>query len=97
MAPEKTPDKSQDTKKADDRSPADIKKMSFEEALDELEDIVRGLEDGSDALDESIAAYERGAALRRHCEQKLQEARARVDKIVVDRDGDVSTVPHDED
>lgn len=76
--------------------PADIRKMSFEEALDELEEIVRGLEDGSDALDESIAAYERGAALRRHCEQKLQEAQARVDKIVVDRDGQPTSVPHDE-
>jgi len=83
--------------KSDDKIPADIKKMSFEAALDELEEIVRGLEDGSDALDESIAAYERGAALRRHCEMKLQEARARVDKIVVDRSGEVSTVPHDED
>ncbi|MEQ8666233.1 MAG: exodeoxyribonuclease VII small subunit [Rhodospirillales bacterium] len=87
----------QDKNKSDDKIPADIKKMSFEEALDELEDIVRGLEDGSDALDESIAAYERGAALRRHCEQKLQEARTRVDKIVVGRDGEATTVPHDED
>ena len=83
--------------KTEDKIPADIRKMSFEDALDELEDIVRGLEDGSDALDESIAAYERGAALRRHCEMKLQEARARVDKIVVGRSGDVSTEPHGED
>lgn len=82
--------------KTDDKIPADIKKMSFEDALDELEDIVRGLEDGSDALDESIAAYERGAALRRHCEVKLQEARARVDKIVVDRSGETTSVAHDE-
>lgn len=83
--------------KSDDKIPADIKKMSFEDALEELEDIVRGLEDGRDALDESIAAYERGAALRRHCESKLQEARARVEKIVIDRDGEVSSEPHDED
>lgn len=83
--------------KGRDEIPQDIRAMSFEEALDELEDIVRELENGSDMLDESISAYERGAMLRRHCEEKLKQARARVDQIVTDRDGDVSTVEYDED
>ena len=65
------------------KMPADIKKMSFEDALEELEDTVRTLEDGSGALDDAIKAYERGAWLKKHCELKLTEARMRVDKIVV--------------
>lgn len=75
------------------KMPADIKKMNFEDALDELEDIVRTLEDGSGALDDAINAYERGAWLKKRCEQKLTEARARVDKIVVGSDGNVSSEP----
>lgn len=75
--------------------PAKIEKMSFEEALAELEDIVRDLEDGSGALDAAIEAYERGAALKRHCEAKLKEAQARVDKIVMAPDGTVAAEPAD--
>jgi exodeoxyribonuclease VII small subunit len=77
------------------KMPADIKKMSFEDALEELEDIVRTLEDGSGALDDAIQAYERGAWLKKHCEQKLTEARTRVDKIVVGTDGAVTSEPAD--
>lgn len=77
--------------------PADIKKLSFEDALEELEDIVRTLEDGSGALDDSIKAYERGAMLKKHCEQKLSEARTRVDKIVVGADGEAASEPADMD
>ena len=73
----------------------DIAKMNFEDALAELEEIVRDLEDGAGALDEAIAAYERGALLKRHCEAKLREAQGRVDKIVLDADGTVTTVPAD--
>ena len=75
--------------------PADIKKLSFEDALEELEDIVRTLEDGSGALDDSIKAYERGAMLKKHCEQKLSEARTRVEKIVMGPDGNASSEPVD--
>ena len=57
---------------------ADVGAMSFEDALAELEQIVRGLEGGQQKLEDAIAAYERGAALRRHCEAKLAEAEARV-------------------
>ena len=62
----------------------------FEDALAELDKIVRTLESGTAKLDDSIAAYERGALLRRHCEVKLKEAQARVDKIVLGADGTLS-------
>lgn len=71
----------------------DISSMTFEDALVELEAIVRRLEEGTAKLDEAIAAYERGAALKRHCERKLEEAKARVDKIIAGSDGQVSTEP----
>lgn len=73
--------------------PPEILAMSFEEALAELEQIVRRLEAGSGKLDEAIASYERGALLKRHCEGKLREAQTRVDKIVVGADGTVATEP----
>lgn len=73
--------------------PKDISKMSFEEALEELEQIVRKLEEGKGRLDEAIASYERGAALKKHCEAKLREAQAKVDKIVLGPGGAVGTEP----
>ena len=66
---------------------AGIEKMSFEDALAELEAIVRGLEEGKGNLEDAIGAYERGAALKRHCERKLNEAKAKVDKISIGPDG----------
>ena len=65
--------------------------LSFEDALSELETIVRGLESGQQKLEDAIKAYERGAALRRHCEAKLAEAEARVAAIVEHADGTLST------
>jgi exodeoxyribonuclease VII small subunit len=56
--------------------------MTFEEALAELEGIVKNLEGGKGRLEEAVSAYERGAALRAHCEQKLAEAEAKVQAIV---------------
>ncbi|HEX9836874.1 MAG TPA: exodeoxyribonuclease VII small subunit [Alphaproteobacteria bacterium] len=73
----------------------DIAAMSFEDALAELEKIVRRLEDGKAKLDEAIAAYERGARLKRHCEKKLDEAKAKVDKIVLAPGGEVRSEPAD--
>ncbi len=70
--------------------PADIRKMSFEEALGELEAIVRKLEEGRGELDGAIKSYERGAALKQYCESKLKEAQMKVEKIVLGPDGDVS-------
>ena len=68
----------------------DIAALSFEDALSELERIVRGLEGGQQKLEDAIGAYERGALLRRHCEAKLAEAEARVQAIVVAADGSLS-------
>ena len=67
-----------------------ISKMSFEEALNELEEIVRGIESGDTDLDAAIQAYERGAALKRHCDGKLREAEEKVSKIKLDVDGTVT-------
>ena len=64
----------------------DIKTLSFEKALAELEDIVRKLESGAAELEASIALYERGAALKAHCEKKLKSAQEKIEKIVVDPD-----------
>ena len=66
-----------------DANQPDVSKMSFEDALAELEQIVRALEGGQQKLEDAITAYERGAALRKHCEAKLAEAEARVAAIVV--------------
>ncbi len=73
--------------------PADVASMSFEDALAELEQIVRRLEAGQVRLDDAILCYERGTQLKRYCEQKLNEAQQRVDRIVVGPDGAVSAVP----
>jgi len=70
--------------------PPEIAALSFEDALAELERIVRGLEGGQQKLEDAIGAYERGALLRRHCEAKLAEAEARVQAIVVAADGSLT-------
>jgi exodeoxyribonuclease VII small subunit len=67
--------------------PSDIAKLSFEEALVELESLVKRLEDGRAKLDDAIAFYERGAALRKHCEAKLREAQARIEALSVSEAG----------
>ncbi len=66
---------------------ADIAKLSFEAALKELETIISKLESGDVALEESIALYERGAALKAHCETTLAGAKERIEKIVIDQSG----------
>lgn len=63
-----------------EKSP-DVSVLSFEAALTELEEIVRQLETGKSSLEDAIGAYERGAELKKHCEKKLTEAKARVEKI----------------
>ncbi|MGE3770711.1 MAG: exodeoxyribonuclease VII small subunit [Bdellovibrionales bacterium] len=72
---------------------SDIKKLSFEDALGELEKIVKQLEDGKIKLEDAVTAYERGAALKAHCETKLREAQMKIDKIALNADGSVSTKP----
>ena len=65
----------------------DISAMNFEKALAELETIVAKLESGKVELEESIKIYERGEALRKHCETKLAEAEARIEKITLSPQG----------
>lgn len=69
------------------KSANDIAGLSFEKALEELETIVSKLEKGQVELDESITLYERGAALKAHCDAKLKSAQERIEKIVVGEDG----------
>lgn len=70
-----------------DTTQADIKKLSFEKAIEELESIVKRLEEGKVPLEESVAIYERGEALKRRCEDLLRQAEARVQKITLDASG----------
>ncbi|MCB1721899.1 MAG: exodeoxyribonuclease VII small subunit [Rhodospirillales bacterium] len=72
-----------------------IESLNFEQALGELEAIVRSLETGQAPLEESITAYERGIALKKHCETRLRDAQAKIEKITVDKDGQISTTPLD--
>ncbi|WP_371397494.1 exodeoxyribonuclease VII small subunit [Fretibacter rubidus] len=72
-----------------------IKDMSFETALEELEGIVSKLERGDAPLEESITIYQRGAALKAHCEGKLKDAQLKVEKIVLDGNGNAKTAPLD--
>jgi len=68
---------------------------TFEASLNQLETIVKQLEQGQVKLDEAITAYERGALLKKHCEQKLAEAKMKVEKIVFSADGSVGSQPAD--
>jgi exodeoxyribonuclease VII small subunit len=66
---------------------SDIKGKSFEQALKELESIVARLERGDVQLEESIAIYERGEALKAHCDKLLKQAEAKVEKLTLNDDG----------
>jgi exodeoxyribonuclease VII small subunit len=70
-----------------ENSHADVKKLSFEKAIEELESIVKRLEEGKVPLEESVAIYERGEALKRRCDELLRQAEARVEKITLDAAG----------
>ncbi|MCT8331383.1 exodeoxyribonuclease VII small subunit [Albidovulum sediminis] len=71
----------------------DIAAMSFEEAMKALEDVVRQLESGNVELERSIGLYEKGAALKAHCEKKLKEAEEKVEKITLAAGQPVGTTP----
>ncbi|WP_144094707.1 exodeoxyribonuclease VII small subunit [Croceicoccus sediminis] len=80
-----------------DEAPQDISALTYEQALKALEDVVRRLESGEVALDESISLYERGEKLRAHCQARLDAAQARIEKIVAGPDGvPQGTRPFDE-
>ncbi len=82
---------------AEGRTPPDIGKMSFEDALEELQQIVGQLEKGEGKLDQAIEGYKRGAALKQHCEAKLREAKQQIDKIALGPAGEVETEPFEVD
>lgn len=76
-----------------DDIPKDIQDLTFEQAMQELEETVKRLESGKVSLDESVSVYSRGIFLKRHCQFKLNEAEAKIDKLIVNKDGTVDTVP----
>ena len=67
--------------------------LSFEEALAELQALVKSLEKGDSKLDDAINSYQRGVDLKRHCEAKLRDAQLKVEKIVQGANGTVATEP----
>lgn len=73
----------------------DPKDMTFEEAMGELEQVVRQLEDGRVPLDQAIGSYERGAALKTRCDEMLKAARLKVEEIYKAKDGSVEIRPSD--
>ncbi len=75
---------------------SDIKQLTFEKAIEELESIVSRLEGGKVPLEESVAIYERGETLKRRCEELLRQAEARIEKIALDASGQpTGTTPLD--
>ena len=82
---------------AEGKLPADIQAMNFEDALQELQQIVGQLEKGEGKLDQAIEAYKRGAALKQHCENKLREAKQQIDKITLGPGGEAKTEPFEVD
>ena len=73
----------------------DLSKLSFEDALVQLENIVRELEGGKIKLDDAVEAYEKATALKKFCEEKLKAAQLKIEKINVLPDGAISTEPLD--
>jgi exodeoxyribonuclease VII small subunit len=73
--------------------PPEVAALSFEDALAQLERIVRELEAGQSRLEDAIDGYERGAQLKAHCEAKLREAQAKVERIARSAGGSVTTAP----
>tara|TARA_B100000686_G_scaffold92337_1_gene98829 strand:- start:2881 stop:3132 length:252 start_codon:yes stop_codon:yes gene_type:complete len=76
---------------AENEIPKKIAEMTFEDALQALEGIVKSLESGDVKLDQAIENYAQGAALKRHCENKLREAQAKIEKISLDADGQITS------
>lgn len=74
-------------------APSPLTTIPFEQALQELETIVRLLEEGKVPLEDAIKAYERGSQLRVHCETLLKSARTKIEEIVQHKDGTISTKP----
>lgn len=82
-------------KTADHSKNDDIKGFSFEQAMGELEQIVRKLEEGKAPLEDAIHLYERGSKLQAHCDTKLRQAEAKVEKITLSPEGQVTAESFD--
>lgn len=80
---------------ADVKKRKEISTLSFEEALAELQALVKELEKGEGKLDEAVETYKRGIALKDHCERKLRDAQEKIAKIVIAPDGEVRAEPAD--
>ena len=84
------------TSSGSDSGPAPVEAMAFETAMDELENITRMLERGDVPLQKSVALYERGQALRRHCEARLAAAQERIEQVSLNDDGKaIAATPFD--
>lgn len=70
--------------------PEAITALSFEQAMAELEKLVKQLEDGKASLQDAISAYERGSLLRQHCERQLRQAQLKIEQITQQADGEVT-------
>ncbi|MEN8237341.1 MAG: exodeoxyribonuclease VII small subunit [Pseudomonadota bacterium] len=70
-----------------------VAELKFEHAMQELESLVHQLEEGQMTLEDMIAACERGTALKKHCDTKLQQVQARIDQIIVTPEGTISAQP----
>ena len=66
--------------------------LTFEEAMEELDSVIRQLESGKIKLDEAVAVYERGVKLKNFCEAKLKSAQSKIEKLVVGSDGSITGV-----
>ncbi|MDR0677160.1 MAG: exodeoxyribonuclease VII small subunit [Holosporaceae bacterium] len=71
----------------------EINKMEFEEALGELETIVKTLEEGKSSLKDSVNLYERGTMLKKHCDEILESVQLRINQISSDKDGNLKIEP----
>ena len=76
-------------------SEKEVEKLSFEEALQRLEILVRELESGRIKLDDAVAAYEQATALKKLCEEKLKAAQLKIEKLEVSGNGEMKAVPLD--
>lgn len=74
----------------------EIEKLSFEDALQKLETIVRDLEGGRIKLDDAVEAYEQAVSLKKHCEEKLKAAELKIEKLETAADGSLTLKPLDD-
>ncbi len=75
--------------------PKSIEKISFEDALAELEEIVRKIDTGQENLADAVDSFERGVLLKKHCEKMLKDAKLKIEKITSSSEGKINTTEVD--